>query len=607
MIRNKIEDFQIHSQKLETLIKNVGNIKQSVQNIEDLPTTASDNDIIFIKSKKKYYVYEQSIGQWKPMSSGDAETLNGKNSDDFAEVDHIHDLASHTKDGFLSKEDKIKLDGITGTGDYVLPVATSTVLGGVKKGANVTISQDGTISVAPPYVHPDTHPASMIIETTSRRFVTDAEKEYWNNKANASDVYTKSETEDIINDIIGSAPDALNTLQELALALNNDANFASNIALMLSNKVDKENGKGLSTNDFTNEEKNKLDSIEENANYYVHPNTHSADMIVETPNRRFVTDAEKEYWNNKLNSHDFADYYTKTEIENMINNKVNVIPGKGLSTNDYTDADKYKLSNIENNANYYVHPANHPASIIIQDSNNRFVTDNEKDYWNAKMDADSTYTSNEINLLLANKVDKENGKVLSTNDYTNDDKYKLANIEENANHYIHPANHPADIIVETSMKRFVTDVEKEYWNNKANAVDVYTKSEISSLLNPLELKTTVEPSTNNGYIKIDGVQTLVYKHPQYHSADEISETDSKTFVSKTERNYWNGKVNFSDIFTRSEIINILNVKVDKIEGKGLSTNDFTNELKNKLQILEKIHIGTSSPTDDSRIWIDTSV
>lgn len=39
----------------------------------------------------------------------------------------------------------------------------------------------------------------------------------------------------------------------------------------LSNKVDKVDGKGLSTNDYTTEEKEKLGAIEENANNYVHP------------------------------------------------------------------------------------------------------------------------------------------------------------------------------------------------------------------------------------------------------------------------------------------------------------------------------------------------
>lgn len=36
---------------------------------------------------------------------------------------------------------------VTGGGDYVLPVATTSVLGGVKQGANVTIAGDGTLTV----------------------------------------------------------------------------------------------------------------------------------------------------------------------------------------------------------------------------------------------------------------------------------------------------------------------------------------------------------------------------------------------------------------------------------------------------------------------------
>ena len=43
----------------------------------------------------------------------------------------------------------------------------------------------------------------------------------------------------------------------------------------LSNYVQKETGKGLSTNDYTDAEKTKLGGIEEGANKYVHP-THTA-------------------------------------------------------------------------------------------------------------------------------------------------------------------------------------------------------------------------------------------------------------------------------------------------------------------------------------------
>ena len=43
-------------------------------------------------------------------------------------------------------------------------------------------------------------------------------------------------------------------------------------------------------------------------------------------------------------------YYTKGETDALLNGKVNVVEGKGLSTNDFTDADETKLDGIENGA-----------------------------------------------------------------------------------------------------------------------------------------------------------------------------------------------------------------------------------------------------------------
>ena len=51
-------------------------------------------------------------------------------------------------------------------------------------------------------------------------------------------------------------------------------------------------------------------------------------------------------------------------IEQGIENSVEKIAGKGLSENDYTTAEKSKLAGIEENANNYIHPASHPASMI---------------------------------------------------------------------------------------------------------------------------------------------------------------------------------------------------------------------------------------------------
>lgn len=46
-----------------------------------------------------------------------------------------------------------------------------------------------------------------------------------------------------------------------------------------------------------------------------------------------------------------------------------------------------KLAGVAPGANNYQHPATHPASIIMQDTNSRFTTDAEKEYWNAKQAA----------------------------------------------------------------------------------------------------------------------------------------------------------------------------------------------------------------------------
>ena len=58
--------------------------------------------------------------------------------------------------------------------------ATNTTLGVVKAGANITISADGSINAANSYVHPSTHPGSMITEDANHRWTTDSEKGRWN-------------------------------------------------------------------------------------------------------------------------------------------------------------------------------------------------------------------------------------------------------------------------------------------------------------------------------------------------------------------------------------------------------------------------------------------
>ncbi len=62
-------------------------------------------------------------------------------------------------------------------------------------------------------------------------------------------------------------------------------------------------------------DKVKLNSIEVNANNYTHPTTHSSEMIVDTAQKRFVTDAEKTKWNAKAEA---SLVYSKQEVDTKI-------------------------------------------------------------------------------------------------------------------------------------------------------------------------------------------------------------------------------------------------------------------------------------------------
>lgn len=71
---------------------------------------------------------------------------------------------------------------------------------------------------------------------------------------------TKKYVDEKVAGLVDSAPEALNTLNELATALGNDANFSTTVATEIGRKVDKIDGKSLSTNDLTNELKANYDA-----------------------------------------------------------------------------------------------------------------------------------------------------------------------------------------------------------------------------------------------------------------------------------------------------------------------------------------------------------
>ena len=74
----------------------------------------------------------------------------------------------------------------------------------------------------------------------------------------------ENEIEAKVDALIGDAPEIMDSLPELIDVINNHAEI-------IEGKVDKVSGKGLSTNDYTTAEKNKLAGIAANANNYTLP------------------------------------------------------------------------------------------------------------------------------------------------------------------------------------------------------------------------------------------------------------------------------------------------------------------------------------------------
>lgn len=81
-----------------------------------------------------------------------------------------------------------------------------------------------------------------------------------------------------------------------------------------------------------------------------------------------------------------------------------------------------------------------------------------------------TYTKEEIDNKLLEKVDTQIGKGLSSNDYTLTEKTKLASVEANANYYTHPSTHNSSIIINSNT---LTNID-----TSANA----TQSEINQAI-----------------------------------------------------------------------------------------------------------------------------
>lgn len=193
-----------------------------------------------------------------------------------------------------------------------------------------------------------------------------------------------------IDDLIDGAPATYDTLKEISdWIATHQSEYAALIAA-IAGKVDKVEGKGLSTEDYTTAEKTKLAGIEAGANNYTLPAATTSALGGVKVGSNLAVDA---------NGVISGDYSAATTSAN------------GLMSS----TDKAKLDGIAEG-----------ATAVTVDSAISSTSTNP-------VENQAIYTA------LSGKVDTETGKGLSSNDYTDTEKTKLAGIEAGANNYSLPA------------------------------------------------------------------------------------------------------------------------------------------------------------------------
>ena len=195
---------------------------------------------------------------------------------------------------------------------------------------------------------------------------------------------------DAIDALIDGAPATYDTLKEISDWIATHQSEYEALIAAIAGKVDKVEGKGLSTEDYTTAEKTKLAGIEANANNYTLPTATA----------------------NSLGG-------IKVGANLAIDSSTGVLSGDYSAASSsaaglMSAADKTKLDGIEAGA----------TAITVDSAISSSSTN--------PVENQAIYTA------LAGKVDTETGKGLSSNDYTDTEKTKLAGIEAGANNYSLP-------------------------------------------------------------------------------------------------------------------------------------------------------------------------
>ena len=584
--------------KTERSEKN-GNIKINGTEtpVYKLPDTATFGDGAGFSIDQTAGTYQQKIEVVDNSTAGDAVFRVSQSEDSgttFHSLLEVRDDAT----GYLGSGKIYTTNNKPGKADVGLgnvpnvttnnqtPTFTSAAaLAGLTSGETLSVSLGKTAKSISDYI---TH------QSDNNKHVTTTEKSNWND-ANAKKHVHGNQS--ILDTLTQPLLDKWNTV---------------------SDKVDKVTGKGLSSNDFSTALLNKLNGIADGAEVNVQAdwnNTDSAsDAFIKNkpasfpPSSHTHTKAQISDMPTKLSQFtNDPGYLTSEDVDtslihnhanksildsisqalldkwNTVSNKVDKVTGKGLSSNDFSTALLNKLNGIADGAEVNVQadwnntdsasdafiknkPASFPPSshthtkAQISDMPTKLsqFTNDPGYLTSADIDTSQNHVHANKGILdsitqalldkwntVSNKVDKVSGKGLSTNDFTAALLNKLNGIAAGAE-----VNVQAD------------------WSSTDSASDAFIKNKPSSF--PPSSHTHTKAQISDMPTKL----SQFTNDPGYLTSADIDTSQNHTHANK----------GILDTLTQAMLDkwNTVSNKVDKVSGKGLSTNDFTAALLSKL-------------------------
>jgi hypothetical protein len=366
-----------------------------------------------------------------------------------------------------------------------------------------------------------------------------------------SNIYTISQVDSLISGLVDSAPGTLDTLNELAAALNDDSSFATNVATLIGTKQSTITG-AVSTITSTNLTAGRVLVSNGSGKVVVSPITDSILSLLSsvTSNVQAQLDAKEpnvDSKHNKLinfitNHNNNELYYLKTQMYNKfeINEKIN------------------NLLNENNNELYYI-------------KNELFTKDETHIIINSKINNISNINNNNLYYLKNNVFTKDETHIIINSKINN-----ISNINNNNLYYL------KNNVYTKNESNKCTDKLINFISNYNHNDIYYTKNELNRLLS----KKNDESIIN--YVSNKNNNELYYLKTQIYNKYEINKKLNNIINELLEQNYDDVYYVKENLYNKSETHDIINSKTNNISNINnnnlyyLKNNVYTKNESDKL-------------------------